>query len=158
MENQQKEFMLKAIKLAKTNVANHCGGPFGAVVVKDGKIIGTGTNSVTSDNDPTAHAEIKAIRNACEKIESFKLDGCEIYASCEPCPMCLSAIYWARIEKIYYAANQSDAEKSGFDDSVIYNEIMTDWKNRKIISDNICREDAKEVFLLWNDDENKIDY
>ncbi|MCF8298924.1 MAG: nucleoside deaminase, partial [Saprospiraceae bacterium] len=114
MEDEKKKFMLSAIKIAEENVLSQNGGPFGAVIVKDGKIIGKGANSVTSSNDPTAHAEINAIRNACKNINSFILNDCEIYSSCEPCPMCLSAIYCSKINKIYYAGTQSDAENAGF--------------------------------------------
>lgn len=158
MEDLKKKFMLKAIKIAEDNVVNQKGGPFGAVVVKDGKIIGEGANRVTSSNDPTAHAEVNAIRDACKNINSFILYDCEIYSSCEPCPMCLSAIYWSKIDKIYYAATQSDAKNAGFNDSIIYEELKLDWKKRKIISGNFHRNNAKEIFKLWINDENKIEY
>ena len=117
------EFMLRAIELSKNGLESGKGGPFGCVIVKDGKIIGEGNNQVTSTNDPTAHAEMVAIRNACKNINSFQLEGCEVYTSCEPCPMCLGAIYWARPDKIYFANNRSDAAEIGFDDAFIYDEI-----------------------------------
>ena len=129
--------MQEAIDLAKQNLKLKNGGPFGAVVVKDGKIIGRGVNSVTSQNDPTAHAEVNAIREACAIINSFQLDDCEIYSSCEPCPMCLGAIYWARPKKFYYAATREDAAKAGFDDSEIYREIQLPIQSRKIPSEQL---------------------
>ena len=150
--------MKKAIQLALSNVSENYGGPFGAVVVKDGEIIGKGSNHVTQTNDPTAHAEIVAIREATKKIGSFSLEGCEIYASCEPCPMCLGAIYWSRIDKLYYAATKEDAAKAGFDDSVIYKEIDLPKDQRSIPSLQILREDAVKVFEDWNESGNKIPY
>ncbi|MBT5748033.1 MAG: nucleoside deaminase, partial [Candidatus Marinimicrobia bacterium] len=120
--NQQKDFMREAIRLSLENVNSENGGPFGAVIVKNGNIIARGVNAVTSTNDPTAHAEVVAIRNACEKLGSFQLNGCEIYCSCEPCPMCLGAIYWARPDKIYYANTKQDASNINFDDQFIYSE------------------------------------
>jgi tRNA(Arg) A34 adenosine deaminase TadA len=120
-----KEYMRKAIDLAIENVKNG-GGPFGAVIVKNGEIVSTGVNRVTANNDPTAHAEVGAIRAACEKLGTFMLDGCEIYSSCEPCPMCLGAIYWAHIDRLYYGCNKSDAADAGFDDSFIYKELELD--------------------------------
>ncbi|MEL6593868.1 MAG: nucleoside deaminase, partial [Bacteroidota bacterium] len=126
MEQKQVEFMREAIRLACENVASGQGGPFAAVVVKDGKIIATGVNRVTSDLDPTAHAEVNAIRAACKVLGSFQLDGCDIYTTCEPCPMCLGAIYWARAKQVYYANTQIDAAQIGFDDRFIYEEIDLD--------------------------------
>jgi len=158
MKNLENKFMQEAINLAKNNVINQNGGPFGAVIVKNGKIIGKGTNQVSSNNDPTAHAEIIAIRNACKKLNSFHLEECEIYTSCEPCPMCLAAIYWAHIKKIYFAANKSDAKKAGFDDSFIYNQFKNSIKKRKIPSENLSRKNALEIFQLWIDENNKILY
>ena len=126
------EFMQEAIRLSIENVTSGKGGPFGAVIVKDGKIIARGANQVTSSNDPTAHAEVVAIRNACKELGSFQLDGCEIYTSCEPCPMCLGAIYWARPNAVFFAADKSDAAAGGFDDDFIYQEINKDLMQRKI--------------------------
>ena len=158
MKNLENKFMQEAINLAKNNVINHNGGPFGAVIVKNGKIIGKGANMVSSNNDPTALAEIIAIRNACKKLNSFHLEECEIYTSCEPCPMCLAAIYWANIKKIYFAATKSDAKKAGFDDSFIYNQFKISIKKRKIPSENLSRKNSLEIFQLWMDEDNKILY
>jgi len=157
MDNK-KELMREAIKLAEDNLKNSKGGPFGAIVVKDGKIVGKGSNSVTSTNDPTAHAEINAIRDACKNMNTFQLEECEIYTSCEPCPMCLGAIYWARPKKIYFAASKNDASEAGFDDSFIYNEIQLPYSDRKITSEQLLREEAKIVFYKWINLENKIEY
>jgi guanine deaminase len=129
--NQQKDFMREAIRLSLENVNSENGGPFGAVIVKNGNIIARGVNAVTSTNDPTAHAEVVAIRNACEKLGSFQLNGCEIYCSCEPCPMCLGAIYWARPDKIYYANTKQDASNINFDDQFIYSELGVSIAERK---------------------------
>lgn len=145
----EERFMREAIKLSINNVITKKGGPFACVIVKDGEIIATGTNEVTSSNDPTAHAEVVAIRNACKKLGSFQLDGCEIYTSCEPCPMCLSAIYWARASKIYYANTKVDAAKIDFDDHFIYEEIAKNVSERKIPAEQILREEALEAFELW---------
>jgi guanine deaminase len=152
------EFMKRAIDLSKENVCNHKGGPFGAVVVLDGKIVGEGTNLVTSNIDPTAHAEVEAIRNACKALGKFDLSGASIFTSCEPCPMCLSAIYWARIEKIYYANTRSDAAQIQFDDDLIYNEIPKKLSDRKIPAEQLLRDDAQEVFGLWTESANKVRY
>jgi guanine deaminase len=154
----QEKFMQEAIALAKQNLKLKNGGPFGAVVVKDGKIIGRGVNTVTSHNDPTAHAEINAIREACAVINSFQLDNCEIYSSCEPCPMCLGAIYWARPKKFYYAATREDAAKAGFDDSEIYKEIQLPIQSRKIPSEQLMENEAIKVFKTWVDLEHKTRY
>lgn len=154
----RKKFMQEAIDLAKQNLKLKNGGPFGAVVVKDGKIIGRGANSVTSQNDPTAHAEVNAIREACTAIKSFQLDNCEIYSSCEPCPMCLGAIYWARPKKFYYAATREDAAKAGFDDSEIYKEIQLPIGARKIPSEQLMENEANQVFETWIDLEHKTEY
>ena len=143
---QKNKFMKEAIALAKQNLKLKNGGPFGAVVVKDGKIIGRGVNSVTSQNDPTAHAEVNAIREACTIINSFQLDDCEIYSSCEPCPMCLGAIYWARPKKFYYAATREDAAKAGFDDSEIYREIQLPIQSRKIPSEQLMESGSQSGF------------
>ncbi len=150
--------MSKAIDLAKKGVNSNAGGPFGAVVVKNGKIIAEGYNKVTSKNDPTAHAEVVAIRNACKKLNSFQLDDCIIYTSCEPCPMCLGAIYWARPKKVYYACTREDAANIDFDDEFIYTEILKEINGRKIPFINILREEASKVFKNWNEKEDKIKY
>ena len=155
---KEEKFMLEAIKLSKKGMRQGKGGPFGAVIVKDGEIIGKSCNKVTSKNDPTAHAEMLAIRKASKKINNFNLSGCTIYTSCEPCPMCLSAIYWARIDKIYYANSSEDAKKIGFDDENFYQELIKNEKNRKIKSVQIMREKALESFEEWNEKVDKIDY
>ena len=151
-------FMAEAIRLAADNLKTGNGGPFGAVVVKDGKIVGRGCNSVTSSNDPTAHAEVNAIRDACKNLNTFQLDGCEIYTSCEPCPMCLGAIYWARPQKIYYACTKLDAANAGFDDSFIYEEINIPLSKRAIPANQMMQADALEIFKKWIEMENKIEY
>ena len=156
--DMNKEFMLRAIELAKQGMDRNEGGPFGCVVVKNDKIIAEGNNSVTSQNDPTAHAEVVAIRKACEKLGTFQLTGCDIYTSCEPCPMCLGAIYWARSDHIYYAATRHDAANAGFDDSFIYDEISVPDYDRSIPTQTIGREDAVKVFELWKQKENKTLY
>lgn len=155
---QMNPFMLKAIQLAQQGMNANEGGPFGAVVVKDGVIIGEGNNKVTSTNDPTAHAEVTAIREACKKRNTFDLTGCEIYTSCEPCPMCLSAIYWARISKIYYACNRSEAAAIGFDDDFLYREINIDLDKRKIPLQQLMHNEAIEVFNEWKNKPDKISY
>ncbi len=154
---EQKEFMLIAIKLSIANVPKKR-GPFGAVVVKDGKIIAKAANRVTVDNDPTAHAEVVAIRKACKVLKSFQLTGCEIYTSCEPCPMCLAAIYWARPSKIFYANTKSDAAAIGFDDSFIYDEIGKGMTERMIPSEQMMNEDALVAFDKWKKSLDKIEY
>lgn len=153
-----KIFMNEAIKLAENNIEKQNGGPFGAVVVKDGKIVGRGSNRVTSQNDPTAHAEVEAIRDACKNLDTFNLEGCEIYASCEPCPMCLGAIYWAHLSKLYYAGTKDDAAKANFDDSFIYKEFELSKDKRSIPSSQLMRDKAVEVFDQWIENENKIHY
>ena len=150
--------MEEAINLAKQNLKHKNGGPFGAVVVKDGRIIGRGVNTVTTQNDPTAHAEVNAIREACSTINSFQLEECEIYSSCEPCPMCLGAIYWARPKKFYYAATREDAARAGFDDSEIYREIQLPIQLRKIPSEQMMEPEANQVFITWVNLEHKIEY
>lgn len=154
----EKKFMDEAIRLAVNNVKNGTGGPFGAVVVKDGKIIAASANTVTPDNDPTAHAEVNAIREACHKLGSFQLNGCEVYASCEPCPMCLGAIYWARPEKVYYASTKQDAAVAGFDDSFIYKEIALSEPERSIPFLNHKEKEAGEEFRQWEKKQDKTDY
>lgn len=152
-----KDFMKIAIELAEENVKKG-GGPFGAVIVKDGEIIGEGVNTVTSHNDPTAHAEVNAIRNACKNLSSFQLDDCEIYSSCEPCPMCLGAIYWARPSKLYFAASKTDAANVGFDDSFIYEEIDKKFNERKITTIKIEHKNSLNPFKQWTDSESKTVY
>ena len=151
------EFMNRAIKLSIESV-NSKGGPFGCVIVKDNKIIAEGSNRVTSTNDPTAHGEIVAIRAACIKLNNFSLKGCELYSNCEPCPMCLSAIYWARIDKIYYANTREDAQKIDFDDSFIYSEFQKNINERKIPMFQMMRNEALESFELWDKKKDKIKY
>ncbi len=150
--------MRRAIELAQKGMETGAGGPFGCVIVKDGEIVGEGSNLVTSTNDPTAHAEITAIRKACHKLNSFQLDDCTIYTSCEPCPMCLGAIYWARPDKMFYAAMHEDAAKVGFDDQFIYEEIEKPLSERKIESVNFMREESVKVFQNWADKTDKIKY
>src|SRR5450432_447216 len=147
----KEKFMREAIRLSLSKMRGNHGGPFGAVVVRQGKIVGRGWNSVTSTNDPTAHAEISAIRAACEKSRTFRLDDCELYVSCEPCPMCLAAIYWARLTKIYYANTRKDAAKIRFDDDLIYREIARPITRRKIPMKQLLRDEAIKVFGEWKD-------
>lgn len=154
----KKELMNKAIELSKYGMDNNFGGPFGAIIVKNGEIVAEGFNRVTSSNDPTAHAEITAIRNACQKLGTFDLSGCEIYTSCEPCPMCLAAIYWARIEKIYYANTKNDAAKIDFDDDFIYEEFKKTRDNRTIPTEQVGRDEAIKVFEIWNNKNDKTEY
>ena len=154
----KKEFMLRAIELARSNIKNLNGGPFGAVIVKDGKIIGEGSNHVLANNDPTAHAEIVAIREACKNLSSFQLDGCEIYSSCEPCPMCLGAIYWARPAKLYFAAGREDASGADFDDSLIYKEVSLPINERQIPTEQFLKKESQAVFNEWNENNLNIEY
>lgn len=158
MTDSQKEFMRKAIALAKEGMEAEKGGPFGCVIVKDGKIIGQGSNMVLTSNDPTAHAEVVAIRDACKKLQHFQLEGCEVYTSCEPCPMCLGAIFWARPRKVFYACTKDDAADAGFDDDFIYEEIKVDPADRKIPMLNGMREESQKVFELWKKKEDKKVY
>ena len=153
----KKKFMAKAIELS-INSANTIGGPFGSVIVKDDKIIAEGSNKVTSSNDPTAHVEIVAIREACKTLNTFDLSGCEIYTSCEPCPMCLSAIYWSRLDKIYYANTREDAKNIDFDDSFIYTEIPKKIDDRKIKMVQMLRDEALKAFEIWDKKVDKIKY
>lgn len=143
------DFIYEAIKLSLESIHDDCGGPFGAVVVKDGKIIGKGKNRVTPNNDPTAHAEIVAIRAACAALGDFSLEGCELYTSCYPCPMCMGAIYWSRIDRVYYANSMSDAAKAGFDDEFFYNEIRKEPEEQKLEIIRIETSDALEAFKQW---------
>jgi len=151
------EFMKRAIELSIES-DNKNGGPFGSVIVKDKKIVAEGLNKVTFSNDPTAHGEIVAIREACKKLKNFNLSGCELYSTCEPCPMCLSAIYWARIDKVYYANTREDARKIDFDDSLIYSELNKKIDERKIHMTQMMREEALKTFELWNNKTDKIKY
>jgi len=149
---------MEAIALSQNGVRNNEGGPFGCIIVKDDKIIGRGNNKVTSSNDPTAHAEVVAIRDACKNLGTFQLEGCEIYTSCEPCPMCLGAIYWARPKVVYFANSRQDAANIGFDDSMIYEELGIDLDKRKIPIINLGSEDALKIFEEWQNKEDKIEY
>ncbi len=157
MEEKTK-LMKYVLEMAKKNVLEGKGGPFAAIVVKDGEIVGEGTNVVTSSNDPTAHAEIVAIRNASKRLSTFNLSDCEIYTSCEPCPMCLGAIYWARIKKIYYAGTREDAKTAGFDDSKFYEEVCKEPKLREVKMEQILKEEAEKPFKTWIEKEDKIPY
>ncbi|MGC9355437.1 MAG: nucleoside deaminase [Mariniphaga sp.] len=153
-----KDFMARAIQLAEYGMENGSGGPFGAVVVKDGKIIGEGCNNVISKNDPTAHAEILAIREACKNLGSFQLDDCTIYTSCEPCPMCLGAIYWARLKKVFFACTQEDAADIAFDDQHIYEELEKQPDDRQIKFENLMRSEALPLFKKWKYKSDKTSY
>jgi guanine deaminase len=152
------EFMQQAIRLATENVTSGRGGPFGAVVVKDGKVIATGTNQVTASNDPTAHAEVVAIRNACTVLGTFQMPGCEVYTSCEPCPMCLAALYWSRCAAIFYGNNAADAARAGFDDSFLYDEVKKPLEERSIPITRLLAEEAIESFEVWKQSPFKVDY
>ncbi len=158
MQNERKIFLRKAIQLAIAKMEAGYGGPFGAVVVKDGKIVAEGYNQVTSANDPTAHAEVVAIRNACKALGSYQLVGCELYTSCEPCPMCLGAIYWARPDAVYFAATKTDAQGAGFDDQFIYDEMNSPPASRKIPMIRIALPDATLPFERWISKEGRLDY
>lgn len=151
-------FLKQAIELAEEKSANGENGPFGAIIVKNGEIVGKGWNRVVRKQDPTAHAEIVAIRNACQNLSSFELEGCTIYSSCEPCPMCFSAILWARLDKIVYSSTGKEAAEIGFDDTEILDEVRKDWKNRKIVSTHIEMEEAKKVFQNWKNNPDKKPY
>jgi len=151
-------FMSEAIQSAIEGMNKNDGGPFGCVIVKDGIIVGKGNNMVTSTNDPTAHAEITAIRDACNNLKSFQLAGCTIYTSCEPCPMCLGAIYWARPDKVYFGSTKTDAASIGFDDAFIYRELPLDFSKRSIPFEQIDRENAIKAFELWKEKEDKTEY
>ena len=156
MENNKK-FMLRAIQLSIESIQNN-GGPFGCVIVKQNKIISEGFNKVTSTNDPTAHGEIVAIREACKKLNTFNLEGCDLYSSCEPCPMCLSAIYWSHVDKIFYANSRKDAQEIDFDDSLIYSEFQKDIDKRKIPMVQMMRSEALQAFELWEKKTDKVKY
>ena len=157
-KNDAAKFMRKAIRLSIANVDKAKGGPFGAVIVKDGKVIARGSNSVTATNDPTAHAEVVAIRKACKILKIHQLTGCEIYTSCEPCPMCLAAIYWSGPDKIYYANSKEDAAAINFDDKLIYDELAKPISERKIFMQQLLRDEALEAFKKWVVSPNKIEY
>ena len=152
-----KNFMLRAIELS-INSANNDGGPFGCVIVKNNKIISEGSNKVTLTNDPTAHAEVVSIREACKKLKTFNLTGCDLYSSCEPCPMCLSAIYWSHIDNIFYANTRDDAKKINFDDSLIYSEFSKKIEDRKIPIKQMLRDEALQAFKIWSKKIDKIEY
>lgn len=158
--NQQDEYFLqKAIDLAKVGMRENLGGPFGAVIVKDGRVVGQSSNLVTSTNDPTAHAEVSAIRDACRNMQTYQLDGCVLYTSCEPCPMCLGAIYWARPDRVVYAATHQDADEiAGFDDKFIYEELDKKPNERKIKMVQLLGEEGKKPFLEWKEKEDKKSY
>ncbi len=158
MEKDHSYFLKRAIQLAEEGMDKGQGGPFGAVIVKDGEIIAEANNMVTSSIDPTAHAEVVAIRKACEKLQNFQLDDCILYTSCEPCPMCLGAIYWARPKKVYYALNREDAAKIGFDDQFVYDEIAREMDERKIPFINMMREEGLPVFQKWERKGDRVDY
>ena len=157
MENQKK-FMREAIRLSIENVQSGNGGPFGTIIVKNGKIIASGINKVTQSNDPTAHAEIVAIRSACETLGTFQLVGCEIYCSCEPCPMCFGAIYWARPDRIYFANTKEDAADINFDDNFIYNELDVSISQRKLPTTQLLRDEAQMAFTQWRESTAKTEY
>jgi len=150
--------MRRAIALADENVRSGRGGPFGAVVARDGVILGEGANAVTTSNDPTAHAEVVAIRNACRALGDFRLAGCEVYASCEPCPMCLGAVYWARLDRLWFAADRADAERAGFDDRFIYREIAADLDARRIPTARLLVAPGREVLERWRVTADKVAY
>lgn len=155
---REEKFMKEAILLSESNLQSNDGGPFGCVIVKGDEIIGTGNNQVMSTNDPTAHAEIVAIKNACKNLQTHQLEGCEIYTSCEPCPMCMGAIYWARPSIVYFGNTRYDAAEIGFDDSMIYDEINTQPEKRKIPFINLGREEAKKVFAMWHNKNDRQHY
>jgi guanine deaminase len=156
--NEHHEYMRMAIALSEQNVAQGLGGPFGAVIVKDKKVVAASANTVVPSNDPTAHAEVSAIRLACQELNTYNLEGCVIYTSCEPCPMCLGAIYWARIEKIYYANNKSDAAAIGFDDQFIYEELDRPKEQRKLPVVEMLRDEALGAFKAWETSVAKTHY
>ncbi|MDD2411842.1 MAG: nucleoside deaminase [Bacteroidales bacterium] len=157
LTEQDKHYLKMAIDLAIENVKSG-GGPFGAVIVKNNEVLATGVNNVTTKNDPTAHAEITAIRNACDKLQDYQLEGCSIYSSCEPCPMCLGAIYWARPEKLFFAASKDDAASVGFDDSFIYTEIPKEIHKRKLVTYHALQKEAYAPFEIWKNMEQKTEY
>lgn len=151
-------FLREAIRLSQKKMEAGEGGPFGAVIVRDGEIVGRGWNRVTSANDPTAHAEVEAIRNACSNLGTFVLAGCEIYASCEPCPMCFAAIYWARLDALYFAASREDAADAGFDDALLYEEVSKPWEARVLKTEQHLQSEAQPIFSLWKNNLGRINY
>ena len=155
---REEHFMKQAIQLSRNGITNNEGGPFGCIVVKGGQIVGRGNNRVTSTNDPTAHAEVVAIRDACNTMGTFQLEGCEIFTSCEPCPMCLGAIYWARPSKVYFANTRKDAADIGFDDSMIYEEMICDLDKRKIPIIPLPSKEALDIFKEWEQKTDKTKY
>lgn len=159
MDPRDEAFLREAIALARSGMDRNDGGPFGCVIVKDGEVIGRGNNRVTSSNDPTAHAEVVAIREACQKLGAFQLDGCTLYTSCEPCPMCLGAIYWARPDRIVFAATREDAADAGFDDQLIYDELPLPPEKRRIPTEaRALRDEARGVFQAWKQKADKTVY
>jgi guanine deaminase len=158
MPDSHEKFMRRAIELAQKGVDENLGGPFGCVIVKDGEIVGEGCNQVTSTNDPTAHAEIVAAREACRNLRSFQLDGCLVYTSCEPCPMCLGAIYWARPAGLYIAATRADAAAAGFDDDFFYAELAKPNEERQLSMQSLLREESRRVFQNWVEKPDKVEY
>ena len=158
MPDSHEQFMRRAIELAKRGVDENLGGPFGCVVVKDGEVIGEGFNQVTSSNDPTAHAEVVAIRDACSALNSFQLEGCTIYTSCEPCPMCLGAIYWARPSALFIAGTREDAAAAGFDDDLFYAELAKPNELRELKMESMLREESQKVFQRWIEKPDKVEY
>ena len=157
-KEENDSFMRQAISLANKGMHSNEGGPFGAIIVKNGKVVGVGNNRVTSTNDPTAHAEVVAIRDACKNLGTFQLDGCILYTSCEPCPMCLGAIYWARPSEVFFGCTKEDAAKIGFDDKLIYSELKVDREHRKIKMTQILQAEAQKVFDEWDQKHDKIKY
>ncbi len=158
MRDPDPALMRQAIELAREGVSQNRGGPFGALVVREGRVIGGGCNQVIADKDPTAHAEIVAIRRACESVQSFQLDGCELYTTCEPCPMCLGAIYWSRIERVVYACDRSDAARAGFDDALFYEEIGRGIGERSLPFRQLLREEALSAFRAWLAKSDRVAY
>ncbi len=154
----EQNFIMKAIQLALDNVKGNIGGPFGAIVIRKGEIVGVGQNHVTRLNDPTAHAEVQAIRDACQRLNTFQLDDCELYTSCEPCPMCLGAIYWARLKAVYYACTKEEAAIIGFDDKFIYEQLHIPHANRKIPMIKLSPSEARAPFQAWEMSVNKTNY
>src|SRR5687768_14894716 len=154
----QEQFMREAIRLARENIQSGCGGPFGAVVVRSGKILGAGSNRVTANHDPTAHAEIVAIREACKAAGTWVLEDCEIYCSCEPCPMCLAAVYWAHIGRLFYAAQRENAADAGFDDAFIYHELSLPMHERRVVCEQMFRHEALAVLREWKAKPDKVMY
>lgn len=156
--DQDKQFIREAIAMARAGMDRGDGGPFGCVIVKDGAVVGRGNNCVTSSNDPTAHAEVVAIREACKALGDFQLNGCVLYTSCEPCPMCLGAIYWARPDRVVFACGREDAADAGFDDQLIYDELPLPYAERKIPTETLLRDEAQVVFDAWKQKTDKVDY